>query len=439
VRRVVLSVLAGVLGAAEVHAAPRSLTIDDAVALALRASPRLASARARREASEASATSAGRRMVFGVHVSDEFQRWNAPFAIAFGMPGSGMPPVAFVAREQTTNTLAVTADQPLLGLGRAEKEREALVEQTSALEADVSAAESDIRQAVETQFIRFFEARALEDIAAASVKELSDQVTVAKARLGAGTITRADLLRIEVAVANAQQQRLAAESQQKSTRAQLMALMGVDPSESAELTLVEPTARLMSRAAPRPLATLLPEARQRRPDLTAQSHLVLSAQHTASARNWAMLPDIDLEGGYLHLNGQPFQPVNSAYIGVKANWAIWEWGATDMQRRAAQAQHAAAERDRETLERQIEAELTASLADDEAARGAVGSAETAVTSAEEAYRVTQAAVNAGAATTTDLLQAEAELTQARLNLTRANYELALSQVAITHATGGVGL
>ena len=79
----------------------------------------------------------------------------------------------------------------------------------------------------------------------------------------------------------------------------------------------------------------------------------------------------------------------------KANWAIWEWGASDLQRKAARVQADAARRDQETLARQIEAELSASLAQGDAARGAVGTAEKAVASAEEAYRVTDAAVQAG--------------------------------------------
>ena len=48
-------------------------------------------------------------------------------------------------------------------------------------------------------------------------------------------------------------------------------------------------------------------------------------------------------------------------------------------------------------------------------------------------------LKAGAATTTDLLESESALTQARLNLTRAEYDLVLSDVAMAHATGAVGV
>ncbi len=431
-----LAALVGTTAAA--NAATRTLTIDEAVAMALQSNPRLAAARSRVQASDDSAASVGRRMLPSVHLSEEFQHWNGPFAIAFALPGATMAP-AFVAREQTTNSFVASADQPVLGLFRTNDERESLAEQTAAARAQIEAAEADLRANVETQFLRVFEAQALEQIATASVHDLSEQVTVAKARLASGVITNADLLRIEVAVANAEQQGLEAHSQALTARAQLFAAIGIPPHDSLEMTLVEPVDRLKAartETAPGTLASLLPQAAQRRPELAQQNHLILAADRERGARTYAMFPDVDLEAAYMRLYGQPFQPASSWFVGVKASWAIWEWGASDLARRAAVAQADAARRDRDTLERQIESELTSSLAQGEAARGAVGSAEKAVASAEEAYRVTDASVKAGAQTTTDLLQAQAELTQARLNLTRAQYELVLSDVALVRATGG---
>jgi outer membrane protein len=420
------------------QAAPRALTIDDAVALALQSSPRLGAARARAEAGDINVSSATRRMFPTIHVSDEAQYWNAPFNIPFPIPMGTSAVSIFTVRDQKTNTFTASADQPLLGLFRANDERETLLEQSAADRSQIAAAESDLRQNVETLFLHIFEAKALEEIAASSARDLGEQVTVAKARLASGVITQADLLRIEVAVANAVQEGLEAHSQGQTARAQLFAAIGVAPSEAADLTLVEPTARLdAARAkAAGSLDLLLPQARARRPELAQQAHLVLAADRQTSSRAFALLPDLDLEGAYLRADGQPFSPKNSAYVGLKASWAIWEWGATNLQRKAAAVQADAARRDGEMLQRQIEAELAASLAQGDAARGAVDSAEKAVASAQEAYRVTDAALKAGAATTTDLLESQAALTQARLNLTRAQYELVLSDVALTHASGG---
>jgi len=444
-----LAVLAAALSTASLaEAAPRTLTIEDAVALALKTSPQLAAQRARAEAGDVTAGSVARRMLPSIHVSDEAQVWNKPFAVVFPGAGTGgttgMPTTApgFVVRDKRTNTFVASFDQPLLGLFRAKDEFATLTEQAAGDRAQIAATESDVRATVETQFLRVFEAQALEQIAGASVHELGEQVTVAKARLASGVITNADLLRIEVAVANAQQQALEAHSQGETARAQLFAAIGLMPGEAAELTLVEPAARLAAargRGTGPSLAALLPQAQAHRPELARQAHLVTAADKQIGARTFALLPDIDLEGAYVRTDGQVFAPPNSAYLGLKANWAIWEWGASDLQRKAAAIQADAAHRDEEMLARQIEAELTASLAQGDAARGAVDSADKALASAQEAYRVTDAALKAGAATTTDLLESQSALTQARLNLTRAQYELVLSDVALAHATGAGGV
>jgi len=85
--------LAALVGTtATAHAAARTLTIDEAVSLALQSNPRLAAARSRVQAADDSATSAGRRMLPSVHLSEEFQHWNAPFAIAFALPGATTAP-----------------------------------------------------------------------------------------------------------------------------------------------------------------------------------------------------------------------------------------------------------------------------------------------------------------------------------------------------------
>jgi outer membrane protein TolC len=427
---------ATIVGGGAARAAGGTMTIEQAVAQALESNPRLAAARARGSASHQTASSAAARMLPSVHLTEDLQRWNAPFFVGFAM-GPTAPATLFLAREQTTNTFVASIDQPVLGLARLENERASQSAGAAAADAQVAAAEADVRQAVQTQFLRYFEAQALQHIADTSAHELGEQVTVAKARLLSGVITKADLLRIEVAVANAQQQALQARGQSATAYAVLMATIGIDArSEMAGVTLVEPSAMLAAARQPAPsFAALLPGARDRRPELRGQALVLRSAEKQATARGFALIPDLDVQAAYLRTDGQVFAPKNAAYVGLHAQWAIWEWGATEHLRRAAVAQATAAQRDVEATERQIEAELSSSLAEGDSALGAVVAAEKAIASAEEAFRVTQAQVNAGAATTTDLLEAQSALTQARLNLTRAQYELALARVNLARATG----
>ncbi|MCC7260935.1 MAG: TolC family protein [Candidatus Latescibacteria bacterium] len=409
---------------AAANAAPIQLTLESAVATALEASPVLKAARQRQRASAELATSAGRRLLPALRLSDEHQHYDDAFTVGFGA-GPGV-----VAREEDTQVQTVSLQQPVLGLLRLREERGVQVENAQAGRARLAATADGLRQEVETQYLRCFEARALDQIASAAVEELSEQVRVARARLETGVVTRADVLRLEVAVANARQQGLSARSQAAAARAALLALLGWSAA-TTEVELAEPTALLeATRQEPPALALAWEQAQRRRPELAEQRHLAAGARRQAHALALALLPEVDLEANYQRVHGQVFLPEHTRSVGLKARWTAWEWGASAHQWRAAAAQAAASRWDLEARQAQLAAELTASLAQDQATRGAVLAAETTIRSAEEAYRVTEAEIQAGTANTTDLLEAQAALTQARLNLTRAQYELALVRVAL---------
>jgi len=398
------SLVAAFLGAGATEAraqesGSRTLTVEEAVEVALSTNPRLLGRQSVTRSAEALEHAATGRMLPSVHVFDEYQHWNAPFSIPFGA-------VNFTVRDQDTNTLAISANQPLVGLMHLSQDHTAQQRAAEATHEDLAAERANIKERVEVGYLRLFEAKALEDIAKASEAELADQVTVTTARVTAGVLTTADLLRVKVAVANAKQQEIQAHTQGEIERAGLLGVLGLPMEQSVEFA----------------------ETR------TLQLQLDAS-DHTRKARKYLLLPDIDAEAGYSRLDGQPFSPVNSAFVGVKANWNIWEWGATWYAQKAAEEQASAVHFQLEEQGRQIGVEVATDLAQARASASAVDVARETIASAEEAYRVTEALLKAGSATTTDLLDAQAALTQARLNLTRAEYEQAVAQVTLQRGLG----
>ncbi|MGB8298214.1 MAG: TolC family protein [Polyangia bacterium] len=406
----------------------RVITVDEAVAMAIAQNASLQAARARLEAGQAAASSTARRLAPAIHLSDEYQHYNDAFIVPMG--GGAVFPV----RKQDTNLFTVAADQPLLGLLRLSADYESQQKGSEAGAAQVQSAELSLRQAVETLYLRVFEAKALEGTALASERELNDRLEVARAQLTTGVLTEADVLRVQVAAANARQQAIQAHSQELVSRAGLLALMGL-PADDAGVTFVEPKSLLESgQKRPEPAAAQ-DQALSGRPEIL-QTRLSLEAgEHQRRARLYALLPEIDLEGAYLRSYGQIVLPTNSEFVGINAKWAIWEWGASYAAYRASQAQARAAAFDLESQKQQVRAEVTSGMAQLDAAASAISVAEQTIASAEEAYRVTQAQLQAGTATTTDLLEAQSALTQSRLNYLRAQYELAISRVNLRRALG----
>lgn len=414
----------------------RSLTVERAVELALSGSPRVQAAKAQLEAAQSGANSLRGRMLPGLYLSDEQQHWDSPYALAFSLPGApaGTPAPVFPIRAINTNTLAIAARQPVLGLVHISQDYAALLQRADAAQADLRAAEAAVREEVQSDFLRVFEARALADIARASEQQLNEQVAVAKSKLQAGVLTQADVLRIQVAAANARQQEIQADAQEEVARLALQEAIGM-PLEGG-VTLAEPTVLEAVGQAPPALQPAVEQALAQRPELEGARLQAGAAHAHARAKAFSLLPEVNLEAGYSHVHGQSFAPENSGFVGLKVDWPIFEWGASWYDSREASAQAAAADANVDGTRRRVRTEVASRLAQVRAALSAVDSAQAAVAAAEEAYRVTQALVNAGSATTTDLLDAQAALSQARLNLVRARYAHAQSRVALARATGG---
>ena len=406
----------------------RVVTVDEAVAMAIAQNAALQAARARLEAGQAAASSTARRLAPAIHLGDEFQHYNSTFDAAIS------PVASFRVRGRDTNMFTVAADQPLLGLLRLSADYSGQQESAEAGAAQVESAELSLRQAVETLYLRVFEAKALEGTALASEREINDRLDVARAQLATGVLTEADVLRVQVAAANARQQAIQAHSQELVARAGLLALMGL-PADDTGVTFAEPKSLLESGQKPPEAAAAQDQALSGRPEILQTRLSLQVGEHQRRARLYALLPEIDLEGAYLRSYGQVIVPTNSAFIGLNAKWAIWEWGASYAAYRASQAQARAAAFDLENQKQQIRAEVTSTMAQLDAAASAISVAEQAITSAQEAYRVTDAQLQAGTATTTDLLEAQSALTQARLNYLRAQYELAISRVNLRRALG----
>jgi outer membrane protein TolC len=384
----------------------------------------LQSAREHANAADEQRKSARGRLLPSVHLSDEYQHWDRPFVIpAFAAFGA--------LRGQDTNTFAVTGRQPLVGLLRGTQEYEARSSGAEAAAAGVQVSESDARSEVELEYLRLFQAKARSEIAQASANELAQEVTQTAARVKAGTLTNADLLRIQVAEANARQEVIVADAEATVSRGIILSAIGRSP-EDTTTQFLPPNALLAQADVP---AASPDEAVSRRPEIRQARLHAESADHDARASKYAMLPEVDLEGGYMRIDGQKFAQQKSAYIGVKADWAIWEWGSKSSAHQAAAAEARAAAHDMEAARRRVLREVAARRATLGSAASAVTLARQNIASAEEAYRVTAVQVRAGTSTTTDLLNAESALTEARLKLENARYAQAAARILLERAMG----
>jgi len=409
--------------------AGQRLTMDQVVQMALGSSPALKAAHARARGNEEQAKSLRGRLLPSVNLSDEYQRWDSPFSIAIS---DLAPPIT--AREVSTNAFVVSAGQPLLGLLHLSSDRSALSTAAEAATFDTQTLEANLRDEVRAEYLRMFEARTLAGVAHASQEQLSEQIAVAKEKLAAGVLTPADVLRLNVAAANARQQEIQAQASEQVSRATLLVAIGREP-EDPSVNFVEPTTPESADAVEEDLAPLVAKALHGRSEIHSAALAAKAASASARSRTYDLLPEIDLEAGYMHMTGQKFVKPDSAFIGLRAAWQIWDWGARWFQHRAAESQAVAAQAQSDDARRRVQTDVAAKLAIVRATASALETGRTTIGSAEEAYRVTTVLLAAGSANTTDLLDSQSALTQARLNFARARYQYALAKIRLSRALG----
>jgi outer membrane protein len=432
---------------AEPASGARELTLDQAVELALRNSPRMKVARANAEAQADQARSARGHLLPTVAVSVLYANSSSPedvnvkeligpFLGSSGSSGSGgaMIPSEIPLKGFQAGLGSVAVAQPITGLFHLSEDYAAASDEADASAEDARTTEADVRLQVETGLLTLFEARALIGIAKASRTLLQDQLELTQAELKAGVLTRADVLRVQVAVANADQQIIQAEVQDQVARASLLTQIGYPP-EATDITFAEPK-ELESRQAPSQFTDAEQYALSHRHEITSATQNQQAAHESYLAASFRLLPEISASGSYMRIQNLPSAiPPDYFLFELSASWPIWQWGSTYYAARAAEAREDAAAARVEGTRQQVSLEVDQRLAEERAAAHAVSVAQDAIQQAEEAFRVTEALVKAGSATTTDLLDAQSALTQARLNLVRAKYQDLRARAALTRALG----
>jgi outer membrane protein len=405
--------------------AAQSMSVEDCVAIALRQNPDVSAKDAELRQAEASAGGAEGRLGPKLHVDANVQQWNGPFAIPFGGQN-------FTVRNAFTWLASASLIQPLTGLWP-------IYENYKLQEAGVDVANvrrevtrRDVAFQVTEAYLRVLEGARLSEVAAASVDQLNAQLAEARSLYTNGVVSQTDVLRAEVAVANARQRVIQLRGQQTIAHTRLAAAMGMSAGAA-----IEP--QPLSGDAPPAPAMTIEEAEQRAVagrvelrELDAQLEQADKAVHGAQAR---LLPDVNVVGNYSHNEGSQFVQKDAVYIGATASWDVWDWGTTINGIGEAKARTSQVLAARTKVDQMVRLDVRQAYVDVQTTADGISVAKTAVASAEENYRLITKRYDAAAATAFDVIDAEGLLTQARGQMQTSLYDYLIACAALDRATG----
>jgi outer membrane protein TolC len=291
----------------------------------------------------------------------------------------------------------------------------------------------DTAQRVVEGYYRLMSAERLSEVTSASVEQLQGQLRQASSFHSNGVVSQDDVLRAQLAVANAQQRAIQAKAQVALERSRLAMTMGLSPD-----TQLEPQP-LPIDASPARDALTLQRAEElglsQRVEAREVDQRIAQSEREVDAAWLKLAPQINLVAAYVHNEGSAFSPPNSGYVGGAATWDVWDWGSTTSGIPRAKAHHHQALLGRAKIRSQIDLEIRQAYVTVEATAEAMAVALASVAVAEENFRLVKKRYEASAATSFDVVDAEALLTQARAQRQTSLYDFLIARSSLRRAIG----
>lgn len=416
-----LIALAAILVAGPGAAQVPSVTLDEAIELALRVQPGMVQARG-----QITTTAAARRETVG--------SWLPTLSAGSGYSAnstSRFDPTTQRSVEGSSTSYSASLSASMLlfdGLSRLYDSRAASAD---ARAADASLVNERFQTVLQVKQA-FFNALAAEELVRVSetrIERAEEQLKVAKEKLATGTATRSDTLRSTVEVANARLQKLNAETQLATAEANLARLIGVEGSvkairEDRLLAIVEiDTTTLRDEALERSPAIYQAEAQARAADAqySASFGQYLPSITASYSRSWAGAEFID------------FDPSWSARLTL--SWPLFNGFTRELNRTRSAVSRDNARAFAQDARRQVNAQTTQQLAALAAARTRLEIALASRAASDEDLRVQRERYRLGAATILDVLASQVNLDQAEVDIIQARLDYLVAKAEIETLIG----
>jgi len=248
----------------------------------------------------------------------------------------------------------------------------------------------------------------------------------------AGLVVQADLLRLQVFLADIERQKLEAENQL------LLSRLALDTDLGNALGTVFETSTPLALPDPDPASGAAYEAlaQEKRPELLQLRQAVAMGQQQVQEAKGDYRPSVGLFSTLeYNLGTQSGAHGGNYLLGVQLRWNIYDGQQKGARVAEARASTAATEAQLRQVQNLIALQVREAYLRMQTARQQHQVAATAVGQAEEGLRIVKNRYEAGLATLTDLLDAETALTRARNNESGAVYGVNLARVNLALACG----
>jgi outer membrane protein len=410
--------------AAPAAAQERAVTLTEAIRLAERTQPGVIQAQ-----SGIRTAAARRRNALGSYLPSVTATSQASEFFSEGAsridPVTGQLTTGNSSNRSLSTSLSASVDL-FTGFRRGAEMRAARPGQTA---AEAGLVDARFQQALTTtnQFFDALAAAQLMRVREASVRRAEEQLKVSINKLRAGSATRSDSLRSRVTLGNTRLELIRATTDLAAAEAGLARLVG----ETGRVKAADDSAFYRLDALP-DTAALRAEAEARSPRLQSTRAGAEAARANVRASKSAYWPSLTLSGNtaWNASRANDYDLLNQRQVSLGLRWSLFDRFDRELAVAEREASLDVADAEAADAGRAVAAELTARLAELDAARAEIEITATSVVAATEDLRVQQERYRLGASTIVDVLtsqealdQAEVDVVVARFNHLRARAQL----------------
>jgi len=401
-------------------AAPVELTLDQALALARKRNRSLFVERARLAQAQTNIESAWASLFPTITAQGKYTHNDH----AATLPFQGM---VFTLQKLDQLDGNVSATVPLI-VPAAYPALEAVKSNVHAAEANFDVSEDQVLFSVAQTFYAAGIADEVLIARRSSVDVARVTLENARTRKEAGTVTKVDVDRAELALVRAEQQ-------------EREAITGRDQTYRALATLIQAETPFHVSIPPQAVPYRVDDqslnmALHLRPEFRAYEESARSADSQRRAYFWKWSPSLSAFGNARRFNYQSFTQKDYAWaVGLQLDWVIFDGGTRDANRHLAAAQAEEALARTEVLRDSISDDLVNGSRSLETKQKALETAERSVTLANETLELVRTQYEAGSVTQVDLLQAQDSLVAVQESLAQAHYDVAIADLTLRRAVG----
>lgn len=293
---------------------------------------------------------------------------------------------------------------------------------------------NEMKETATTGYFNMLNATNMKALRQESVDRLQAHLDNVIAQYNVGIVARADVLRSEVELANAQQNYITASNEYDVAEATLNNIIGTPLGTT--LLLKD---RLQYEPYENDMAYCLAYSEQHRPELKQAEYAIDSAEAALVVARSGHMPKINaVAGNYwggTDESNWPGDDNDHWSVGVTASMNIFDSGVTWSKIHAAQEALVQAKESQRQIKDNIELEVRTDYLSMREAEKRITTAQVAVASAEEDYHIAVVRYQAGVGTNIDVMDAQEALTQAKTNYYQALYNYNTSKAALNTSMG----